>query len=268
MASIYLKTLKTKALKHTQYIDENFEAETKACIQRAKVYGGDDGLQPVHPTRGKCEGDITLERLDSVKSLIQHHEGKTAVLNFASYKNPGGKFFDGSAAQEEALCHDSNLYNVLRAFPEYYAWNKRHNNKALYTNRALYTEDVIFFDESVCVYGADPVQIKADVITCAAPNFYAASKYAKVDPEDNEEELEKRIKFVLDVAEDNNVETLILGAFGCGVFGQDAMTVAKYFKKYLKGYDYHFKNVYFSIKDRGNHGNYSLFKLIFDSCPI
>ena len=151
----------------------------------------------------------------------------------------------------------------MKKFPDYYAWNKQHNNRALYTNRALYSEDVIFVDESVCVYGADPEIVKADVITCAAPNYSAAGKYAKVEVDENNAELYRRIKFVLDVAEENNVETLILGAFGCGVFGQDASTVAKYFKKCLDTYDYHFKKVYFSVLNRGRENNLEKFKLIF-----
>lgn len=264
MASIYLKPLKAKAVNHTEEMDKVFKNEIHKSVKNTKIYGGESGLAPVSPKRGTCECEITLDKLDSVKSLFTHHNGKTAVLNFASYKNPGGKFFEGSTAQEESLCHASNLYNILREFPQYYEWNKAHNNRALYTNRALYIKDVLFLDESVCVYGADPLQVKADVITCAAPNYNAAGRYAKVTPEENETALAKRIKFVLDVAEDNGVETLILGAFGAGVFGQDGMMVAKYFKRYLKEYDYHFKNIYFSIPERGNSRNHSLFKLIFD----
>lgn len=263
LAAYYLKTLKEKAVKHTEEMEMDFKNEIKSSVNATKIYGGDDGNIPKMCEKGRCEGVIVLDKLDSVKSVIKHHEGKTAVLNFASYKNPGGKFFEGSSAQEENLCHSSNLYNVLRQFPEYYEWNKKHNNRALYKDRALYTKDVIFLDDSVCVYGADPVQVKVDVITCAAPNYSAAGKYAMVSFEENEEALAKRIKFVLDVAEDNGVETLILGAFGAGVFGQDALTVAKYFKRCLNTYNYHFKNVYFSIIDRSNSENYNKFKMIF-----
>ena len=81
--------------------------------------------------------------------------------------------------------------------------------------------------------------------------------------DENNAELFRRIKFVLDVAEENKVETLVLGAFGCGVFGQDAAVVAKYFKKCLDTYDYHFKKVYFSVLNRGKDDNYTKFRTIF-----
>ena len=60
---------------------------------------------------------------DSVEAIMNYSQGKTAVLNFASYKEPGGGFMAGSQAQEESFCHESFLYNVLRQFQYYYDWN-------------------------------------------------------------------------------------------------------------------------------------------------
>lgn len=190
--------LKEKAANHTKMMEAGFKEEIDECVKGTKIYGGDGAavaevsermpdieLTDTAPKRP----EIIVDGMDSVKSMLKHRDGKTAVLNFASYKNPGGKFLDGSSAQEECLCHSSILYNVLKRFPDYYAWNKQHNNRALYTNRALYSEDVVFVDESVCVYGADPEIVRADVITCAAPNYSAAGKYAKVEVDENNAEL-------------------------------------------------------------------------------
>ena len=52
-----------------------------------------------------------LKDQDSVSCLTDR--SKTA-----SYKHPGGYFLGGSSAQEEALCHESNLYPILLAFME------------------------------------------------------------------------------------------------------------------------------------------------------
>lgn len=84
-----------------------------------------------------------------------------------------------------------------------------------------------------------------DVITCAAPNYTAAKKYCNVSREENRNALLSRIAFVRDIAEENGVETLILGAFGCGVFGQDPYEVAKIFFETL--YQSSVKKVVYAI---------------------
>ena len=55
------------------------------------------------------------------------------------------------------------------------------------------------------------------------------------------------------------VETLILGAWGCGVFGQDPKVVAELMQNTLEYYP-HFKKVIFAIP-KGY--NYDMFKEVF-----
>ena len=72
-----------------------------------------------------------------------------------------------------------------------------------------------------------------------------------------------RIKFILDIAKDNHVDTLVLGAFGCGVFGQNPREVANIFKKLLDtSFKGCFKKVVFGIP-KGNNDNLEQFKLVF-----
>lgn len=263
------KERKEKAEKHTREMERRFPSHIADSASRTIVYGGEDkqARQTYPETQRKGKIPVSVDNLDSVTSALQHHTGKTAVLNFASYKHPGGMFLNGSSAQEECLCHASNLYNILKRCGSYYAWNQKHLNHALYTNRALYTPDVLFLDNRSAVYGAEDTVIPVDVITCAAPNYTAASRYCAPEQQDavkeeNRKALLSRIKFLLDIAEENHVETLILGGFGCGVFGQDAKMVALGFKMCLQTYGYHFKRVYFSLIDVGNTKNYQAFQEI------
>lgn len=249
---------KERAIAHTRNMENLCPQQIEDCIKNTVTYGI-NGKTPTQPDVKEVPSftcNVEVDGLDSVASLFAHKSDKTAVLNFASYKNPGGMFIEGSSAQEESLCHASFLYNVLKEKEDYYKWNKIHKNRALYTNRALYSQNVTFFSD-------DGRYTNADVITCAAPNYAAAEKYMSVLKEDNENVLYERIKFVLDVAEDNNVDTLILGAFGCGVFKQDAEVVAMRFRECLETYDYHFKNVYFSVLNLGKSDNYEKFEKIF-----
>ena len=163
-------------------------------------------------------------KTDSVSAVLSPKwEGKkVCVLNFASFKNPGGMFLNGSSAQEEALCHESFLFNVLSEHDkryDFYEFNRKNLNKGMYLNRALYTPDVRFV--------RDGKERLADVITCAAPNYSVALKYGRFTAEENAEALKSRIDFVKEIINQSRADVAVLGAWGCGVFKQDAATVAK-----------------------------------------
>ena len=81
----------------------------------------------------------------------------------------------------------------------------------------------------------------------------------------NERALKERISFVLSIAADQNINTLILGAFGCGVFGQDPLFVANEFKEQILNSYPFFSNVIFAVpKDGGNPANYIAFDQVYN----
>ena len=200
--------------------------------------------------------DVIIDDIDTVSAIMKYGYGDTATLNFASYTEPGGKFLKGGMAQEESLCHASFLYNVLSdcAYQSYYQWNREHKNGGLYENRALYSPDVLFFQ-------GEKVR-NSDVITCSAPNLHSAQKRHDASAKDNAEVLNSRIQFILDIADSNWVDTLILGAWGCGAFGQDPEEVACAFKRNLPGR--RVKKVIFAIPHGGNFA-LQTFKRVFNS---
>lgn len=219
-----------EAREHHEKMLRKYPEEIKKSTKNTIVYGG-EGESPER-TAGESGNHTAVfwdkETADAV--VCARHDcpdKKIAVLNFASYQNPGGKFLEGSSAQEESLCHVSTLYECLAAHPGYYEYNRTHKNDSLYTDRALYVPDVIFETE-------DGDKVFSDVITCAAPNRrtyakYFSSKFPDFDKR-NREAMVSRVSFIRDIAEENQVEFLILGAFGCGVFGQDQDEAAAIFQ--------------------------------------
>ncbi len=241
------------AQKHTNEMKQRYSKETAYSVQNTTIYNSDH----IFPQLSKeVSPKFLTEDLDSVSAIFKHHSNKIAVLNFASFKNPGGAFLNGARAQEECLCHESNLYNILSQFQDgFYKPNLKCLNRSLYRNKALYSKDVLFLHNQQ--------EIKCDVITCAAPNYKAAHRFQRVTQEENFTVLESRIKFIIDIAEEQQVETLILGAFGCGVFGQDPKEVAQLFNKYLAKTSY-IHNVIFAIPNTNRDRNYSVFMKIFE----
>ncbi len=232
-----------RAKSHTTDMDARFADEIAASVRATIIYSGDMANKKIHRSDEDMWVDTerilsiknpvqTMHRVtmcDTVEALFKSAFSKVVLLNFASFTEPGGMFYDGSYAQEEALCHMSTLYNVLREFrSSYYTINAKNKNKGIYTNRALYTPNVRFFD-------GEGHSKFADVITCAAPNRSPALRYGSFTDEENNAAMESRIEFLKIVATDANpcISEIILGAWGCGVFKQDPEIVANLFDKYF-----------------------------------
>lgn len=187
-----------------------------------------------------CEAIIRLERAGG---------GKLCALNFASAKNPGGGFLGGAQAQEEALARSSALYPCLLTQPAYYERN-RANRSALYLDLAIYSPDVPFFrsDDGTLLDGP----ACCGIITAPAPNAGAIQQNQPRDVPLLEPTLRRRAELVLVIAAAENVERLILGAWGCGVFRNDPALVATTFASHLLGGRFTdvFTEVVFAIYDR------------------
>lgn len=253
------KELRTKTAKeHTVEMQNLFAKEIDKCVKDSKIYGENAACvsNEFLDNIALKEQQIKVVPEDSVKAIFNYADGITAVLNFASYKYPGGGFMAGSRAQEECLCHESFLYNVLsseRLQKEFYDWNGKNLNHGLYKDRLIYSPDVIF--------QRNGEYIKCNVITCAAPNKYVAQNYQNISNEENRIALKARLLWIMKAAAANNVQTLILGAFGCGVFGQDPTEVAEVCKELLDEHKW-FNNVIFAIIPSFHEQNLAKFQEI------
>ena len=246
--------LENHAREWNLFTDKNNANDTKLSIEGSKIY------EPAFNVENTTT-IMTVQDTSQAAIFKTKFEGKKAVLNFASYKKPGGGYISGAMAQEESLCHCSNLYNVIsdeKFKNAYYGYNNAHLNRGLYDSRIIYSPNIVF-------YNKDKTKTKTcDVITCAAPNKKAAQEYQKVSDEEITAVMKDRILNILHVASQNKVDVLILGAFGCGVFGNDIESTARIFKECLTDYHYYknvFKLVVFAIPDTPT---FTKFKTILD----
>lgn len=242
----------THAVLHTKEMEEKYSAEIEKAYVNTMTYTGFPNgyfsesakymraFTPYTKKKNNTAQEFFLRKMTSTQAVI-NSTNKVAVLNFASYKNPGGQFYRGSKAQEEDLCHDSYLYNVLRRFEStYYAKNREDLNKGMYNDRALISPDIRFFSDGVESY--------ADVITCAAPNKIACVRYNAFTEEENFEALKQRAKFLAEIADaGTKASEMIIGAWGCGVFMQNIYQVfAVLLDEFNKT---HFDTITFAVPD-------------------
>jgi uncharacterized protein (TIGR02452 family) len=200
----------------------------------------------VGPYLSVYKGNVKVVNLDTVSALVElSKSGKTCGLNMASYKKPGGGVRNGARAQEECLFRCSNLINSI--VEDFYP---------LEDGTCLYTSDATFFKDKD--YN-DMEPVECDIITIAAINLNSRS----YDKETYEEITLQKIRLMLTIPSKHGVENLVLGAFGCGVFGNDPHVMSELFRKVLveEGYSSLYKEVVFAvINDHNSVGNnYSVF---------
>lgn len=190
---------------------------------------------------------------------VFNNPNKCCVLNFASYKIPGGEVLKGYNSQEESLCYPSNLYTELLKFKSNF-YDKHINeglNYGLYTSEALYSENIsIFRTEGLEVIGSVK---EMNVITMAAPYAKVVKRYRPNLVSSIYKNLEERCRRVLEIASSNNQEYLILGAFGCGVFGNDINDLIDiWYKLFNNEFKDVFKEVVFAIPEENNLNKFKI----------
>lgn len=180
---------------------------------------------------------VVGDTLSVARTLSQsnHHMGQSnkpkknvAVLNMASPLLPGGGFLNGATAQEESLCLRTTLYPALK--DDFYR---------LPEVGAVWTEDVcVFRDES----GNDLSKSErwwVDVIGAGMLRFPDVEgdegeepRYASAKDRDL---AVRKVKCVMEILKSKGVEKCVLGAWGCGAYGNPVGEIARAFKKVILG---------------------------------
>lgn len=248
-----------KVFEDTQKIileNDILRQKTEKSINNTKIY--DKGFFAPNRTVKSSQLNIEIAENSTFNTARTFTEGKVAVLNFANPHEAGGGTKRGSRAQEESLCRCSNLYNVLSTenlFENYYSWQKK-NTDYLFSDKVVYSPEIQVLKSDD--YAALDEAFTLDVITCAAPyNVYGHA----LDVLENT--YKSRIVNILESAIDNNVDVIILGAFGCGVFRNPPALMAKAFRDILVdgGYYKFFSKVVFAIISLNSYNrNLEIFK--------
>ena len=256
--------------------DDYLSNAVNESIKKTVIYNKDiDKIKAI-----KKHGEVRVSQYRSFEAAMKLHDEfpnkRIGVLNFASATNPGGGVTKGSTAQEESLCRVSSLYPVLATeylLNNFYIPNRLKSNP-LHDDTVIYTPDIVICKSDI----NNPTRlkkeefIKVDVLTCAAPNLrekpgnlynFDGNASIKISDEQLFQIHVKRAKQILDVAIKNNIDILVLGAFGCGAFKNNPYLVAKAYKDILKEYRGNFDLIEFAIfTNEYNKENYLAFKIV------
>lgn len=238
-AQKWVDTLYTEHRLESAYAADGTEVFARA---EKKFNAFFSGLQQRNVTTREVlmKGDVAKGIKDICSNLPK--DKKLCVLNFASRINPGGGFLKGSLAQEEALCHISTLYYSLtcthcKPFYSFLAYDDS------YPYNAIYTRD--------CFAWVDGEMYCFDILTMSAVN----KKYCShPDPDDLMKECQK-VAYRLPAT--YGADVIMLGAWGCGVFKNDAYKVAWNWKNIAKQYPRLYDTVYHYVTPGKNYDKFA-----------
>jgi uncharacterized protein (TIGR02452 family) len=185
---------------------------------------------------------------------------KIAVLNFASPSKAGGEFQTGKRGQEEALARASALYPTIVGQTEMYRYALA-NTSPLGSDYMIYSPDVPFFREDSGQLMEEPFLVS--IITASAVRAIKCVGNPELEGAIRET-MKKRLRKVIHLAILHSHRILVLGAFGCGGFGNDPFVVAEIEKELLvdEGLAQFFDIVANPIDDGFKYQNYSAFSQV------
>ncbi|KAK2052823.1 hypothetical protein LY76DRAFT_598338 [Colletotrichum caudatum] len=159
---------------------------------------------------------------------LSNKETRVAILNMASPLTPGGGFVNGASSQEESLCMRTTLLPSLK--DEYYR---------LPELGAIYTPDVMVFRDN---YSSNVLEKKerwfVDCISAAMlrnpeTERDETSGFSQYVHEKDRQLVLEKMKVVLRACQMKGIRKIVLGAWGCGAYGNPVAEVAKAWRKAL-----------------------------------
>ena len=254
--------------------DESILGNKQKLLNNTKVYKDQifTKYNYGYETQTDC---VNADCVDVALDLINNNYNP-AILNLASNVSPGGGYHKGTSAQEESLCQMSTLSQSLYQFG---SLKYKHIRDANLPNipgvypmdinyGGIYSPNVVFFRNNKQYYfSIRDKKFSTAVITIASlsnriKNQYTNDerKYFNSDGTLTDEgiSIEKnKIRTIYRIALDNGHDSIVLGAFGCGVYNLLPSEVSKLFFDVLNEDEFkgNFKKLVFAILEgKGKRG--------------
>jgi uncharacterized protein (TIGR02452 family) len=221
----------------------DLKAEIDSAVSKTISYPPDHTMPQSVTGEFTTRIEVTNETTLSAAVRQLQHGFKSVVLNFASATSPGGGFLDGARAQEEYLARSSCLFQCLRHNPMY-AFHRDHYDP-LYSDYLLDSPDVPVIRADDGLLLEKPYTIS--IITAAAVNVKKVpiNRQSEILPA-----MWTRILKVLSVGILHHHDTIVLGAWGCGAFGNHGHDIAALFHTALtENFRGAYRQVTFAIVD-------------------
>ena len=211
--------------------------------------------------RVSSKPEVRLEVADTLSAAhrLSRKKGSVAILNMASPLRPGGGVLNGATSQEESLCVRTTLLPTLKE-----EWYRLPDVGGI-------------FSPGVCVFRlpdndgeterelAKMERFHVGVVSAAMlrfPDVVEGDEGLRYASEQDREMVSRKMRAVLRILKSKGVERVVLGAWGCGAYGNPVGEIARAWKRVILGSQkkarvrdageiwYGLEEIVFAIKDR------------------
>lgn len=212
---------------------------------------------------------IDSDTIDAALALSRATGQRVAVLNMANATHPGGGWKHGAMAQEEAICYRSSLSSTL---------HRKHypipDNAAVYSPSVMIIRDN-FSDGHELLDFRDPSRLEVvSVISAAAvcqPALVDSHGLKTYRDAKDIKLMKEKMRVILRTAIRNRHRHIVLGAFGCGAFGNPNHIVAEMWKSVLTESEFsagYWRDVVFAVLDGKGVSNFKVFRAELDGLQV
>lgn len=189
------------------------------------------------------------DSFDAALWVKSQKKSQPVVLDFASDTNPGGGCQSNQqGTQEESLCRRSSLFTSLKS-----------SKYPIPSLGCIYVPEVVVFRDKNMKLLHEPFWVS---VVAASLRSMSSSSDGKISGKE-EMIVVNKISIVMQAALLNKHRCLVLGAWGCGAFGNSASEIARLFQKTINtNFNGMFEHIVFAIPKKSNNC-YSEFAKVF-----
>lgn len=194
-------------------------------------------VRKTRPKLRTSEVRISVVDADSLTVASEASGKHIAVLNFANNDSPGGGYYKSGQrgnTQEDSLIWDTDILNQLDE--ERYPICKNPKDACVFV-----TTDV-----TITKNGKQITVLSCPPITGGEIHYYYPAIWYFAHASDRAN-TEARIKLICQIASKMNVDTLVLGAWGCKVGASPIYDICKLWRKNIEKYE--IPDVVFAMPD-------------------
>ena len=256
----HIKNLRSKVFRNTvdiaterHYITEEgkeMDISEDLIVQRTVFYDKEVRVDNVEARDSDTIVEVLhIDCLEAAR-LLEKKGYFPALLNMASWQNPGGGVKNGAGAQEETIFRRTNLFRSLYQFAPYALEYGLPINKKQYpldiNFGGIYSPLIICFrDDEKRGYKLRVNPFVFAVISVAGmerPHLTSDGKHIAPDYVNG---VKNKIRTIFRIGLLNGHDSLVLGALGCGAYRNPPQHVARLFHEVME--EREFKNKYAKI---------------------